>query len=95
MTTLLSSSPTFLIGIAIIALAYAIAIPNILAGALRDYADRMGTAGAILSMIYYVLLGMGLVIAGLGQRLDILLIACSILTAFTLEISRFLRYCPS
>ena len=73
---------------AIIALAYAIAIPNILARALKDYADRLGTAGAILSMLYYVLLGAGLVMAGLGQRLDILLIACSMLTVLILAIRR-------
>jgi len=91
LTTLLSSSPAFLIGVAITALAYAIAIPNILAGALKNYADRLGTAGAILSMLYYILLGMGLVITGLGQRLDILLIACSMLAALTLGIGRFIH----
>lgn len=90
LTTLLSSSPAFLIGMAFIALAYAIAIPNILAGALKDYADRLGTAGALLSMFYYVLLGIGLVIAGLGQRLDILLIVCSLLTVLVLRIGRLI-----
>ncbi|WP_321503699.1 MFS transporter [Breoghania sp.] len=88
LTTALSTSPALLSGMTVISLAYAIAIPNILAGALRDYADRLGTAGAILSMIYYVLLGFGLVIAGLGQRLDVLLIACSMVTALTLVIGR-------
>lgn len=91
LTILLSSSPAFLLGIAIIALAYAIAIPNILAGALKNYTSRLGTAGAILSMLYYLLLGMGLIVAGWGQRLDLLLIACSLLAAFTLAIGRLIH----
>lgn len=70
-------SPAFLIGMAIIAAAYALAIPNILAKALHAYADRLGTAGAILSLIYYNLLGAGLALAGLGQRLDLTLAACA------------------
>jgi hypothetical protein len=62
---------------AMIAAAYAIAIPNILAHALRAYANVAGTAGAILSLIYYNLLGAGLVLAGMGQRLDLLLGCCA------------------
>jgi len=73
----LSQSSAFLIGMALIAAAYAIAIPNILAHALRAYANALGTAGAILSLIYYNLLGAGLVLAGLGQRLDLLLGYCA------------------
>ena len=90
LTYVLSFSPAFLIGMAVIALGYAMAIPNILAGALRNYANRLGTAGAILSMLYYVLLGLGLVMAGLGQRLDILLLTCSMLTALTLGLDRLM-----
>ncbi|WP_027966981.1 hypothetical protein [Halomonas halocynthiae] len=93
LTRLLSFSPAFLLGMAVIALAYAIAIPNILAGALQGYADRLGTAGAILSLLYYVLLGLGLVIAGQGQRLDILLLACSMLAALTLGLGRLAHKC--
>lgn len=88
---LLASSPAFLIGMAVVALAYAIAIPNILAGALRNYPHRLGTAGAILSMLYYVLLGMGLVAAGFGQRLDLLLVACAMLAAIALGVERLVR----
>lgn len=77
----LSQSSAFLVGMALIAAAYAIAIPNILAHALRAYANAAGTAGAILSLIYYNLLGAGLVLAGLGQRLDLLLGCCGALAA--------------
>ncbi|ARC89332.1 MFS transporter [Rhodovulum sp. MB263] len=85
LVTLLASGPAFLIGTAIVALAYAIAIPNILAEALRNYADRLGTAGAILSLLYYTLLGLGLAIAGWGQRLDLLLLACAMLAALAIR----------
>ncbi|CAB3878933.1 Inner membrane transport protein YdhC [Achromobacter aegrifaciens] len=74
-------SPAFLIGMAVIAAAYAIAIPNILAHALRAYSCAAGTAGAILSLIYYNLLGASLVLAGLGQRLDLLLGCCALFAA--------------
>jgi len=77
----LVGSSAFLIGMAVIAAAYAIAIPNILAHALRAYACAAGTAGAILSLIYYNLLGAALVLAGLGQRLDLLLGCCALLAA--------------
>lgn len=76
-----TSSPIFLIGMAVISWAYAMAIPNLLARALHAYAHRLGTAGAILSMLYYVLLGSGLVAAGFGQRLDILLAFCGVLAS--------------
>lgn len=72
-------NPVFLIGMALIAAAYAIAIPNILAHALRGYAHAVGTAGAILSLFYYNLLGGALVLAGLAQRLDLLLGCCAVL----------------
>ncbi|MBL3554154.1 MFS transporter [Rhodovulum sulfidophilum] len=79
--SLLASGPAFVIGMAVVALAYAMAIPNILAEALQNYTDRLGTAGAILSMLYYTLLGLGLVVAGWGQRLDLLVLACAMLGA--------------
>lgn len=88
---LFASSPAFVTGMAVVASAYAMAIPNTLAGALRHYADRLGTAGAILSMLYYVLLGLGLMVAGFGQRLDLLLVACAALAALALGSRRRVR----
>ena len=87
---LLSSGPAFLIGMAVVALAYAIAIPNILANALRRYADRLGTAGALLSMLYYMLLGVGLMLAGWGQNLEYLLLACAMLGVLALLVAQML-----
>ena len=86
-----SSSPVFMAGMAVIATAYALAIPNILAGALRNYTDRPGTAGAVLSLLYYNLLGLGLVAAGFGQRLDIVLVACAMCAAFVVAIGSLIR----
>ncbi|MFS8045885.1 MFS transporter [Rhizobium sp. BR 314] len=80
-------SPALLLGMAVIAAAYAIAIPNILSQALRAYTDRLGTAGAILSLFYYNLLGGGLVLAGLVQSLDLVLIACAGLAVLTFFLS--------
>lgn len=74
---LFARGPAILLGMAVIAGAYAIAIPNILSQALKAYADRLGTAGAILSLFYYNLLGAGLLLAGVVQRLDRVLIACA------------------
>ncbi|MCP1400612.1 MFS transporter [Achromobacter insolitus] len=75
----LIESAAFLLGMALIAAAYAIAIPNILAHALQAYAGAAGTAGAILSLFYYNLLGAALVVAGMGQRLDLLLGCCAVI----------------
>ncbi len=74
---LFANGPAILLGMAVIAGAYAIAIPNILSRALKAYTDRLGTAGAILSLLYYNLLGAGLLLAGLVQRLDLVLLACA------------------
>ncbi|TQS70348.1 multidrug effflux MFS transporter [Rhodobacteraceae bacterium] len=88
---LLASGPAFVIGMAVVAIAYAIAIPNILAQALQNYTDRLGTAGAIFSMLYYTLLGLGLVVAGWSQRLDILVLACAMLGALAFRGGRLTR----
>ncbi|MNG80193.1 hypothetical protein D3C79_388210 [compost metagenome] len=70
----------------LVVMAYGIAIPNILARALRNYKDCMGTAGAILGLMYYLMLAAGLVLAGMAQRPGIVLMAssaCALLLAWT------------
>ncbi|WP_299999935.1 MFS transporter [uncultured Cedecea sp.] len=69
----------FVLAMIPVVMAYGIAIPNILARALRRYNDCIGTAGAILGLMYYMMLGGGLVLAGLIQRLSLVLILCSLL----------------
>ncbi|MEI2386615.1 multidrug effflux MFS transporter [Breoghania sp. JC706] len=79
---LFATYTAFALGMALTAGAYAIAIPNILSQALLKYADRLGTAGASLSMIYYILLGAGLTAAGYWQNLAHVLMAGAMLAAF-------------
>ncbi len=68
--------------------AYGIAIQNILATALAQYKDRLGTAGALLGLFYYLLIGGGLALAGWGQKFSLItLLICSI-GALLLSFSR-------
>ncbi|MBJ7263893.1 MAG: hypothetical protein JHC61_09255, partial [Burkholderiaceae bacterium] len=69
----------FVFPVALVVIAYGLAIPNILAGALVRYSDRVGTAGALLGMLYYIMLALGLLLAGWSQRLDTVLICCGVL----------------
>ncbi len=66
----------FILPMMLIVVAYGIAIPNILASALSNYTDRLGTAGALLGLLYYVMLGGGLALAGWNQHLGVVLICC-------------------
>ncbi|RKS85286.1 Bcr/CflA subfamily drug resistance transporter [Orbus hercynius] len=74
----LQHSPWILVAIAGIAIAYTIAIPNILSQALRHYQCHAGTASALFGLSYYLLLGLLLGIAALIQQLG------PTLTAFAL-----------
>ena len=69
---------SFIIPMMTSVIAYGIAIPNILATALAQYKDRLGTAGALLGLFYYLLIGVGLALAGWGQSLAITLLICSL-----------------
>lgn len=74
---LLRNHISFIIPMMCSVIAYGIAIPNILATALTQYKDRLGTAGALLGLFYYLLIGGGLALAGWGQNLAITLLICS------------------
>lgn len=75
---LLEETVWFVLPMMVVVMAYGIAIPNILARALRHYKDCMGTAGAFLGLMYYLMLGGGLVLAGLLQDLGAVLTLCSL-----------------
>ncbi|MDC9620495.1 multidrug effflux MFS transporter [Xenorhabdus sp. XENO-7] len=77
---LLENSWLFIFPMLGIVTAYGLAIPNILASALNNYADRLGTAGALLGLFYYLLLGGGLALAGWSQALGSILICCGVST---------------
>ncbi len=60
----------FLIPYFFIVMAFSMAIPNILSTALIHYKNETGS-GALLGLIYYVLIGIGLVSIGFIQNLGI------------------------
>ncbi|KPE52223.1 multidrug effflux MFS transporter [Chryseobacterium indologenes] len=61
----------FLIPFCFIVMAFSIAIPNILSTALIRYKDEAGSAGALLGLIYYILIGSGLIVIGFIQNLGV------------------------
>jgi len=69
-----------------VVMAYSIAIPNILAKALMNYGDKLGTAGAILGLMYYLIIGIGLMLVAYGQHLGLSLVILSILVFITQRI---------
>jgi len=74
---LLQASWLFVLPMLFVVLGFGIAIPNILGEALTRYQDRMGVAGAILGLIYYLMIGGGLNVAAWSQNLAAVLIICS------------------
>ncbi|EPS4611961.1 multidrug effflux MFS transporter [Klebsiella michiganensis] len=73
----LRESIWFVAPVALVTLAYAMAIPLVLGSALSAYGDCRGTAGAFFGLFYYVLIGAGLLAAGWGQSLWASLLACA------------------
>ncbi|WP_353243820.1 multidrug effflux MFS transporter [Providencia sp.] len=69
----LIDSAWFVLPVIGVVIGYGIAIPNILAHALNRYGDRKGTAGAILGLLYYIGLAIGLMVAGWSQHLGLVL----------------------
>ncbi|MGF7483957.1 multidrug effflux MFS transporter [Providencia sp. SP181] len=77
----LMDSVWFVLPVIGVVIGYGIAIPNILAHALNRYSDRKGTAGAILGLLYYIGLAIGLVVAGWSQHLGLVLTISSVVLA--------------
>jgi hypothetical protein len=76
---LMNDSALFVLPMLLVVLAFGMAIPNILGSALVNYGDRLGTAGALFGLLYYLLIGGGLMLAALGQGLGETLMVCSVL----------------
>lgn len=79
---ILQDSIWFLAPMMGIVIAYSIVIPNVLSTALTDYRQYAGTAGAILGLTYYLLLGVMLAIAGFVQNLGLVLAVCALIAGF-------------
>jgi MFS family permease len=68
---LINTGIFFLIPYFFIVMVFSIAIPNILSTALINYKNETGTAGALLGLMYYILIGSGLISIGFIQNLGI------------------------
>lgn len=68
----------FMIPYFFIVMAFSISIPNILSTALLRYKNETGSAGALLGLLYYILIGSGLISIGYIQNLGA---ACFIFSA--------------
>ncbi|MCR9703640.1 MFS transporter, partial [Vibrio vulnificus] len=69
----------FLLPMMGVVMAFGIAIPNILSGALLHYREHAGSAGALFGLMYYLLIGFGLALAARIQHLGVVLVGCSLL----------------
>lgn len=74
------TSLMFLLPCMLVTVAFGLAIPNILSQALNKYRSRLGTAGAVLGLLYYLLIAAGLALAAVGQHLPFTLLACSLVS---------------
>jgi predicted MFS family arabinose efflux permease len=75
---LMEDSALFVLAMLLVVLAFGMAIPNILGSALVNYGDRLGTAGALFGLLYYLLIGGGLILAAWGQALGGTLMVCAV-----------------
>ncbi|WP_223547576.1 MFS transporter [Pseudomonas sp. A-B-19] len=75
---LMEDSVLFVLAMLLVVLAFGMAIPNILGSALVNYGDRLGTAGALFGLLYYLLIGGGLMLAAWGQALGGTLMVCAV-----------------
>ncbi len=78
---LLSHTLLFLLPMALVTMAFAMAIPVALGSALSAYADCRGSAGALFGLFYYVLIALGLGLSGWGQALGVTLTVSAVLCA--------------
>ncbi|MCD6647707.1 multidrug efflux MFS transporter EmrD-3 [Vibrio cholerae] len=70
----------FVAAMILVVIAYGMAIPNILSTALVEYKSQAGSAGALFGLLYYLLIGSGLALAGLVQHLGVVLLMCAGIT---------------
>ncbi|HHF2936047.1 multidrug effflux MFS transporter [Vibrio sp. RM-44-3] len=84
---ILSQSIWFVAPMVLVVMSYGIAIPNILSDALVDYKQQVGSAGALFGLMYYIMIGTGLAMAGTAQNLSVILLTCSCL-AISLAFSK-------
>ena len=74
---IMQESVWFFIPVVLVSLAFGLAIPNLLSGALTHYRDHLGSAGALLGLFYYLVIGFGLHRAAEFGDLAMTLIGCA------------------
>ncbi|HAS6725447.1 TPA: multidrug effflux MFS transporter [Vibrio parahaemolyticus] len=77
----------FLVPMLLVVMAFGIAIPNVLSAALVNYKQQAGSAGAIFGLMYYLLIGSGLGLAGIIQNLGVVQTSCAV-TVLLVTMSR-------
>ncbi|MBK5410218.1 MFS transporter [Pseudomonas sp. TH34] len=90
MVVLLQERWLFVLPMLLVVMAFGMAIPNVLGAALTAYRDRLGTAGALFGLLYYLVIGAGLTVAAWAQQLGWTLLVCA-LAALCLAIPRTVR----
>lgn len=66
----------FLLPLLASVMAYGLAIPNVLSQALARYQDRLGTAGALFGLLYYLMIGVGMGGVGMAQNFGGCVLLC-------------------
>jgi MFS family permease len=69
----------FLAPMLLVVLAFGLGIPNVLGQALAAYRDRLGTAGALFGLAYYLMIGIGMLLVGWSQALGGTVVLCGAL----------------
>ncbi|WP_421553737.1 MFS transporter [Pseudomonas yamanorum] len=90
LVVLLQECWLFVLPMLLVVIAFGMAIPNVLGAALTAYRDRLGTAGALFGLLYYLVIGAGLTLAAWVQQLGWTLLVCA-LAALCLAIPRTVR----
>lgn len=70
----------FLLPMMLVVMSFGIAIPNVLSKALINYRAQVGSAGALFGLLYYLLIGGGLTLVGIGQNLGVSLVVCGVIS---------------
>ncbi|CAM3164872.1 Multidrug effflux MFS transporter [Vibrio neptunius] len=89
---LTQNSIYFIIMMMLVVMAFGIAIPNVISAALKDYKHYTGSSGAILGLIYYMQIGIGLVVAGQVQQLGTVLLGCSMIALVSYTVKSYNQY---
>ncbi|MDR0192459.1 MFS transporter [Pseudomonas yamanorum] len=90
LAVLLQDRWLFVLPMLLVVMAFGMAIPNVLGAALTAYRDRLGTAGALFGLLYYLVIGAGLTLAAWLQQLGWTQLVCA-LAALCLAIPRTVR----